>query len=290
MFTPDVPPLTPYGEIEYVEEYSYDAVYEYDMEEYEDCGENEIEEIEEEEDDKIVKPLDTVKITSGYTGKDKWRTYKYQGKLVKDHHYGIDAVGGKKIYAVASGKVVKVVNKGEKGGTMCLVRIQHKDYQSAYYHCKSGSIKVKVGQWVKKGEHIATIGNTGKATGVHLHFQIDKGTNATAIDPTLYAKGNKELVGLEKPGFEPGEYKTLKNKCARSTPEVNSKNKIKYRVLSADNKKKTYQDKLGYAKFKIGAKVNITQFTDDKKGNTWGKTDNIWLCVKDSTGDQVKKV
>lgn len=141
-----------------------------------------------------MKPIktDKLKTTSGYgkrknpiTGKDQF-------------HYGIDLVGGTSLVATADGKVVKVVNKGSKGGTMCLVRIQHKDYQSAYYHNKSGSAKVKEGDWVKAGTVIATIGNTGNCTGTHLHFQIDKGSNATAIDPTDYAYGKKELVGKTK--------------------------------------------------------------------------------------------
>ena len=95
-----------------------------------------------------------------------------------------------------NGKVVKVINKGKNGGTMCVIRIQHKDYQSAYYHNKSGSAKVKVGDYVNQGDFIAITGDTGGATGVHLHFQIDKGSNTSSIDPTDYVKGKKELDGL----------------------------------------------------------------------------------------------
>lgn len=289
MFMNEVPPLPQYGEVEIVEEeYSYDDIYEYAAEYETDYSD----EIREEEDDIMAKPLDTIKVTSAYTGPNKTRTYKYNGKYVTDHHYGIDLIGGTKIYATAAGKVIKVVNKGEKGGTMCLIRIQHKDYQSAYYHIASGSAKVKVGDWVKKGQYIADMGNTGKATGKHLHFQIDKGTNKTAINPTPYAKGNKELEGLYKPTskWEKGDYKTLKEKYIRKSAEVNSKNKIKYKVLPAETKEKSFQDKLGYARYKIGATVTLTQFTTDKKKNVWGKVNNTWICVQDSTGDQVEKI
>lgn len=146
-----------------------------------------------------MKPIKTEKLktTSAY-GK---RKDPISGK--DSFHYGIDLVGGQDIIATADGQVIKVVNKGSKGGTMCLVRIQHKTYQSAYYHVKSGSVVVKVGDWVKAGQKVATIGTTGKSTGVHLHFQIDKGTNATAIDPTDYAYGKKELAGKTKPAPAP---------------------------------------------------------------------------------------
>ena len=269
MITYDVPPLTSYevGEVRNIEEY-------------------------EEKDEDVMKPLDKITITSGYTGPHKWREYKYNGKIVKDHHYGVDLIGGTKIYAVADGKVVKVVNKGSKGGVMCLIRIKHKDYQSAYYHIESGSARVKEGQYVKKGDYIAKVGNTGKATGKHLHFQIDKGSNATSINPTAYAKGNKELKGLTKPSkdWETGEYKTLKEKYLRKTPEVSATNKVQYKNLTPNAKEKCFQDKLGYARYKIGAVIQLNEFTSDKKGNTWGRTNTLWLCVHDDTGNQVEKI
>ena len=235
---------------------------------------------------------DKLKTTSAYTGPNKTRKYKYNGKWVVDHHYGIDLVGGTQIVATAAGKVTKVVNKGENGGTCCKVRIQHKDYQSAYYHLKSGSIVVKVGDYVEKGQYIAEMGNTGTSTGRHLHFQIDKGGNSTSIDPTDYAYGRKELIGLPAPTpstWEPGDYITLQHKYLRYTPEVITTNKCKYKNLSANAKKKCISDNNGYARYKIGAEINIKEFRTDNKGNIWGRTNTLWLCVQDSSGAQVKK-
>lgn len=280
MFNYDVPLPTSYEVVEM--EYAYEDIYELE----------EIEIIEEEKEEEVImKPLDKINITSGYTGPNKTRTYKYNGKYVTDHHFGVDLTGGTKIYAVADGKVVKVVNTGSNGGTMCLIRIQHKDYQSAYYHCKSGSIRFKKGDYVRKGDHIADVGNTGKATGKHLHFQIDKGTNATSINPTEYAKGNKELKGLSIPnnGWKAGDYKLLKEKYLRKSPEVAS-NKVKYKNLTANAKAKCFQDPIGYARYKIGAIINIKEFTEDKKKYIWGRTNTLWVCVYDNTGDQVEKV
>ena len=293
MFNYDVPLPTSY-EVAEVVNCAYEDICKYELEINEETIEPEEVVAEKKESEKKVKPLDKINITSGYTGPNKTRTYKYNGKYVTDHHYGVDLTGGTKIYAVADGKVVKVVNTGSNGGTMCQVRIQHKDYQSAYYHCKSGSIRVKKGQYVKKGEWIATVGNTGKSTGKHLHFQIDKGSNATSINPTAYAKGNKELKGLTKPNsddWEPNkDYKLLKEKYLRTSPEVTATNKYKYKNLTPSAKEKCFQDKLGYARYKIGAIVNIKEFTDDKNKYVWGRTNTLWVCVQDNTGNQVEKV
>jgi hypothetical protein len=43
---------------------------------------------------------------------------------------------------------------------------------SSYLHLKEGSVRVKEGDEVTEGEHIAEVGNTGDSYGAHLHFQI----------------------------------------------------------------------------------------------------------------------
>ena len=73
-------------------------------------------------------------------------------------------------------------------------------------------------------------------------------------------------------------------------PQVKVTNKCKYKDLSATAQKKCIKDKLGYAKYKIGANINIKEFKRDNKANLWGRTNTLWVCVKDSSGDQVKKV
>lgn len=87
--------------------------------------------------------------------------------------------------------------------------------------------------------------------------------------------------------FTEGLYITLKEKYARTSPEVKSGNKVKYNTIVERSLYK--KDKLGYAKFKINDTLYLDEFTMDKKGNTWGKFGYYWLCVNDSTGDQVKK-
>ena len=134
---------------------------------------------------------DKLRVTSKY-GK---REYTYRGKRVKDFHNGIDLIGGHEIVAAADGEVVSTRNEGKQYGNGCYVRIKHSNgLYTLYYHLKSGSVTVKKGEKVTKGQVIGIIGKTGKATGVHLHYQIDKGSSATAIDPTEYILNGKEIV------------------------------------------------------------------------------------------------
>lgn len=141
-----------------------------------------------------------IKCTSKYGVK---RKYTVNGKTYTDIHKGIDLVAEPrdnncKILAISDGTVSGVRKKGVNGGDGCYVRIKHKNYYSLYYHMKSDSITVDKGDKVKKGQILGTIGMTGRATGVHLHFQIDKGNSENAIDPTEYAYGKKELESDNK--------------------------------------------------------------------------------------------
>ena len=132
-------------------------------------------------------------------------------------HYSYDLLScgnnstGTAIYAVANGKVIEVQNshadhplgaKVDLGSKANIIRIQHENYISVYAHNKKHSARVKVGQKVKAGHKIAEIGNSGKSTAPHLHFQI---TNADYILlPTIFQK----LKGRAK--SETGPLKPMK--------------------------------------------------------------------------------
>lgn len=149
------------------------------------------------------------------------RTYIYQGQRVSDDHKGIDMVGNPRsndieICAFADGVVTAVQKTGIKYGTMCFVRIKHNNgWYTVYYHFKSNSIVVNVGDKVVKGQKLGIIGDTGKATDVHLHFQIDKGTKASAIDPYDYLFNGKMFIPdsdpIPTPITEWPKYYTIKS-------------------------------------------------------------------------------
>lgn len=97
-----------------------------------------------------------------------------------ENHTGIDLVSkiGKTVSASANG-TVRTSNKDDNKGNYIV--IEHSDgYSTKYMHLKDRS--VVQGEKVKAGDRIGHVGNTGKSTGPHLHFEILKSTKA--INPT----------------------------------------------------------------------------------------------------------
>jgi murein DD-endopeptidase MepM/ murein hydrolase activator NlpD len=85
-------------------------------------------------------------------------------------HRGIDLANrvGSRVYAAQEGKVIYT---GKREGYGITVIIEHRfGYKSLYGHLASYS--VKRGQSVKSGQIIGTIGDSGRATGPHVHFEI----------------------------------------------------------------------------------------------------------------------
>lgn len=148
----------------------------------------------------MIVPLktDKINITSYYGNRQYW----YQGKLVKDFHNGIDLVpspcNNNEILAYEDGTVTSLQRTGVQYGTGCYVRLKHNNgLYTLYYHLKSGSVCVNVGDKVKKGQKLGIIGTTGQSTGIHLHFQIDKGSGATSINPYDYLFNGKSFTNNE---------------------------------------------------------------------------------------------
>lgn len=100
-------------------------------------------------------------------------------------HRGIDikATRGAPVKSTADGVVVEAstrVHGMESFGTMVIVDHGH-GLLSRYAHLDS--YKVKVGQKVKKGDLIGAVGETGRVTGPHLHFEVLK--NGSPVDPSV---------------------------------------------------------------------------------------------------------
>lgn len=111
------------------------------------------------------------------------------GQQWQDIHNGVDLVTGSnttKIIAAAQGEVV-YAQKDQYGGVGVIVK--HSDNLfTHYWHMADGSLKVKVGDKVKQGQEIGTIGSTGLASGVHLHFGVSTGQQSGFVNPMSYIK------------------------------------------------------------------------------------------------------
>jgi murein DD-endopeptidase MepM/ murein hydrolase activator NlpD len=99
-----------------------------------------------------------------------------------DFHEGIDITNevGTPIVSPADGKVVFIGQKGSYGN---VVEILHRgEIKTLFGHMDQ--VRVKVGQEVKRWDVIGTVGNTGKSTGPHLHYEVHVGENP--VNPLPY--------------------------------------------------------------------------------------------------------
>lgn len=107
------------------------------------------------------------------------RTYYIYGRWVSDVHRGIDisCTYNTPVKACAAGRV-EIAQWNNSYGYY--VVISHgSGYTTLYAH--NTSLKVKVGQYVNKGDVIALSGSTGNSSGPHLHLEISK--NGVLLDP-----------------------------------------------------------------------------------------------------------
>ncbi|PRX65058.1 murein DD-endopeptidase MepM/ murein hydrolase activator NlpD [Cohnella sp. SGD-V74] len=130
----------------------------------------------------IIKPIEKQivqgsKVIPGIgTGSFGWPIVKPQitseyGKRWGRQHEGIDTVStNRNIFAADSGKVIYAAKNSGYGNHII---IDHQNgYQTLYAHLSK--INVKRGDLIEKGDVIGIMGNTGRSTGVHLHFEVEK--------------------------------------------------------------------------------------------------------------------
>jgi murein DD-endopeptidase MepM/ murein hydrolase activator NlpD len=108
------------------------------------------------------------------------RISPFTGK--EQFHPGVDIAGAEKTPIVAPAKGT-VVFAGKDGPLGLTVRIKHDSvYETTYGHLHH--VSVKKGQPVDRGEVIGHMGNSGRSTGHHLHYEIEK--NGKNVNPFLY--------------------------------------------------------------------------------------------------------
>lgn len=105
-------------------------------------------------------------------------------------HSGIDLTArpGTPIYATGDG-VVRVAGRNPQGmaGYGVVTLIDHGfGIQTLYAHMQN--TKVRVGQKVKRGEQIGTVGSSGMSSGSHLHYEVI--INGKKVDPVYYFGGD----------------------------------------------------------------------------------------------------
>ncbi len=120
---------------------------------------------------KLLWPTAAKRITQYYT----WR------------HTGVDIADktGTPIYAAEDGVVAKAMGSGYNGGYGKYVIIDHGNGLTTLYGHAS-KLYVSVGDRVERGQQIADIGNTGRSTGPHLHFEVR--ISSRRVNPLSYIR------------------------------------------------------------------------------------------------------
>lgn len=104
-------------------------------------------------------------------------------------HNGTDFAGdsGTPIHSTADGVVI---HAGWLSGYGRLVKIQH-DFGIETRYAHMSRIRVEVGQRVSRGDRIGDMGNSGRSTGTHLHYEIRVG--GTPVNPMNYIRAAQDV-------------------------------------------------------------------------------------------------
>lgn len=212
---------------------------------------------------------------------------------IEGKHNGIDLVGYKSktcyILAHSDGEVVGIrtnckVTKTPSAGYGNYVKLKHEDhFYTMYGHMKYGTIRVKLGEKVKKGDILGFMGATGNSYGAHLHWEV-RNVEDERIDPTEYLDRDLPM------DWDTGKYKLIVSKAIREEHHLGD-NIVLVKECRKDIKplltSKNPNDK---AFFKIGTIRDITEIYIDKENRVWGKLTNTWivLCNKDGTPQAIK--
>lgn len=124
-----------------------------------------------------ISPGDQFWLTSSFGY--RWDPFTRHRRM----HQGIDLAGpvGLNIYA-SGGGTVKVAEYNRHGYGKEVIIDHGFGYESIYAHLDD--ILVKKGQKVERGELVGTMGNTGRSTGPHLHYEIRK--DGSPVNPMYF--------------------------------------------------------------------------------------------------------
>lgn len=102
-----------------------------------------------------------------------------------ERHYGIDISGpvGTPVKATADG-VVKLSSWHSGYGKLVVIQHRH-GYETRYAH--NSQLLVRVGDEVRRGQVVALMGNTGKSSGPHCHYEVVH--KKRRVNPYAYLKG-----------------------------------------------------------------------------------------------------
>ena len=131
----------------------------------------------------LGKPVERIRVTSAFGA----RGDPFQGSPARHEAVDLGGMIGEPVYATAPGKVVRSGSWGWYGN---MVEIDHGlGFRTRYAHMEK--VFVTKGETVRAGDRIGTLGNTGRSTGPHLHYEIR--IRGNAVDPMKFIKAKKNV-------------------------------------------------------------------------------------------------
>jgi len=124
-----------------------------------------------------VKTKDFIYVSSPYG----WREHPIEKKMLFHEGIDISANVGSEVFSTAQGTVVKIMYSKYGYGNRVVIKHAY-GFETLYAHLDN--INVRKGQWVRKNQLIGSVGNSGRSTGPHLHYEIHK--NGEPRDPLGY--------------------------------------------------------------------------------------------------------
>ena len=199
-YEPDITPLEIETTIEYIDEQKdlYDEVLGYDTSGY--VSNRWTKSYNESGTEVFPLPSGKYRITSCYGPRDPINT---PAGTTSNFHDGIDlaAEAGTPIYAWKEGVVVASENAYHGYGNYVVVKHSTSTGNVYTLYAHMSRRMAKVGDVVKVGDQLGTVGSTGYSTGAHLHFELRVGGDiwqqSTAVDPypTLMELAGGEISG-----------------------------------------------------------------------------------------------
>lgn len=115
------------------------------------------------------------------------------------YHNGVDyqqSPTNRNVYSIMDGRISQVKHQGEYGLHVIVQHVIYPDelvYSTIYAHLRQSSVtkSLSIGDKVEKGQLLGYIGQTGLATGPHLHFEVLR--NGQNMDPNRFFAKHMQL-------------------------------------------------------------------------------------------------
>lgn len=131
----------------------------------------------------LGNPLEKVRVTSSFGARED----PFRDMPAKHEAVDLGGIVGEPVFATAPGKVVRAGSWGWYGN---MVEIDHgMGFRTRYAHLDK--IFVSKDDAVQQGDKIGVVGNTGRSTGAHLHYEVR--VNGYAVDPIHFIGAKRNV-------------------------------------------------------------------------------------------------